>query len=86
MVVSYEGGTKSLVLICVWFPKRFLWPEGEVCVCVYRGEGNGCVPGEKVTNAGGSACLGKCFFFFSLCCRPENRRGNSNQNNPCALA
>lgn len=33
MVVSYERGIKSL-LICVWFTKRFLWPEAEVCVCV----------------------------------------------------
>lgn len=35
------------------------------------GDGNGCVAGEKVTNAGSNACLGK--FLFPLCCRPENR-------------
>lgn len=43
-----------------------------VCVCVsvsgcwsvcVREDGNGCVAaGEKVTNAGGNACLGKLFF------------------------
>ena len=57
-----------------------------VCVCcVSAFEGMGmCVTGEKVTNARGNACLGK-FFFFPLCCRPENREEIQTKITPVPL-
>lgn len=98
MVVSYERGIKSLPVF--WFVSGLLSAscgQRQRCACVRAfvwvwvwGDGNGCVVGEKVTNAGGRACLGK---FFSLSFFPPHfmfqareQRGNSNQNNLCALA
>ena len=95
MVMSYEGGTKSLPMF--WFVSGFLSTScGQrgrcVCVCVWVwvwGDGNGCVAGEKVTNARGNACLGKFFsffFFFSpLCCRPEDREEIQTKITPVPL-
>jgi len=70
MVVSYVGGTKSLPMF--WFVSGFLSTScGQRGRCARGwvwGDGNACVVAEKVTNAGGRACLGKFFFFsfFSL--------------------
>lgn len=53
-----------------WFVSAFLSSSCvSVCVWVWRA-GDGCVAGEKVTNAGGK-CLPRQVF-FPLCCRPED--------------
>lgn len=64
-------------------------------MCLYEllVDGSECVAaGEKVTNAGGSACRGKfflffCFFFFfpSSCCRAENREEIQTKITPVPL-
>lgn len=97
MVVSYEGGTKSLPVF--WFVSGFLSAscgQRQRCACVRAfvwvwvwGDGNGCVVGEKVTNAGGRACLGKffslSFFPLTLCFRPENREEIQTKITPVPL-
>lgn len=99
MVVNYEGGTKSLPMF--WFVSGFLSTSCGLrgrcvcmwgCVCGGAGwgwvwvDGNGCVATEKVTNAGGNACLGKFFFFFSpLCCGTENREEIQTRITPVPL-
>lgn len=89
MVVSYEGGTKSLPMF--WFVSGFLSTScGQrgrcVCVCVCIS-----VRGWVCSWREGNECWGQClpgqvfsFFFFMLQAREQ--RGNSNQNNPGALA
>ena len=48
-----------------------------MCVFVFEAKGTGALREEKVSNAGGDACLSKFFLPppFSVCCRPENMGG-----------